>query len=283
MIQHQASINESPTLARLHQEHRDRQKASQCKTLLDSPKPPPRLVQIGCEKNKYELPIGPMRNFNTILNHVILMRGVSKETFFSRSRTRIIAAARGYFYWLCRTVLDKTLHAIGRYVGRDHTTVINGIVRYCVETGARYPSASGKLPRNKSNYEMTIYATKNAIAVADLIKAGKTPLEVAAILGISRALVYHRVAYAVKKGLLPRRLSSVRYGLTDKQERFVHEYMKHGNRIKAFKAVYSLHNLGPVNLGKRVDEVMGCQVVKEKIAELRKSAETQKSQRQIDG
>lgn len=180
-----------------------------------------------------------------------------------------MAGARGYFYWLCKTYLKKSLFQIGKYVGRDHSTIINGITRYCIETGERYPSKSGRIPRNKSNYELTIYATEKAIEAADLIKSGKTPLEAAEILGVSRALIYHRVAYAVKKGILPRRLSSERYGLTDKQERFVHEYLKHGNKITAFKAVYSYRNLGPVNLIKRINEVMGCKVVVGKIEKLR--------------
>ncbi len=62
-----------------------------------------------------------------ILNTVSQKYGISVEDLKSRKRTSNIASARHIAIYIIKKLTDRSLPAIGRVFGRDHTTIINSI------------------------------------------------------------------------------------------------------------------------------------------------------------
>lgn len=57
---------------------------------------------------------------------------VPPQEIMGVSRKRKYAKPRQIFCWLCRVKLDKTFPEIGRFLSRDHTTIIHA-ARKCRE------------------------------------------------------------------------------------------------------------------------------------------------------
>jgi hypothetical protein len=55
---------------------------------------------------------------------------VSLTAFRSPRRGQQFVQARFEFYWRARNETEKSLPQIGRYVNRDHTTIMHGIRKY---------------------------------------------------------------------------------------------------------------------------------------------------------
>jgi len=53
--------------------------------------------------------------------------GLTVEDLKSRKRTSNIASARHVAIYMIKKLTDRSLPAIGRVFGRDHTTIINSI------------------------------------------------------------------------------------------------------------------------------------------------------------
>ena len=68
-----------------------------------------------------------MVNFEQVLEAVSVTTGVSGEKVFGKDRHRDIMAARHLFCYMAKLHTDCTLMNIGKYINRDHTTVINSI------------------------------------------------------------------------------------------------------------------------------------------------------------
>lgn len=79
-------------------------------------------------------------NFNRILIEVADRNKLPYDFVYSRSRLDCIAHARAEFYYLLRVNTRLSLTAIGRRVGRDHTTILHGIKQHCERTGLAYPA-----------------------------------------------------------------------------------------------------------------------------------------------
>ncbi len=62
-----------------------------------------------------------------ILSMVSQKYGISVEDLKSRKRTSNIASARHISVYIIKKLTDRSLPAIGRVFGRDHTTIINSI------------------------------------------------------------------------------------------------------------------------------------------------------------
>ncbi len=57
-----------------------------------------------------------------VTNHLM----IDKKIFTSKYRGRYIIDARAIYYYLARTLTNKTLKSIGEAVNKDHATVLNG-------------------------------------------------------------------------------------------------------------------------------------------------------------
>lgn len=68
-----------------------------------------------------------MINFDKLVSIVTICSGVSKNDFFSSSRSRPIVLARHLFFYIARYKLGHKLVPIAKFVGRDHATVMHGI------------------------------------------------------------------------------------------------------------------------------------------------------------
>lgn len=55
---------------------------------------------------------------------------VGEKDFFSPRRNAAYALARHYFYWLAKVHTIKSYPEIGRFIGRDHATVLHGARKY---------------------------------------------------------------------------------------------------------------------------------------------------------
>ena len=53
--------------------------------------------------------------------------GVSVKDLKSKSRLAIHAKPRMIFYWIAYRALEKTYPEIGRFLNRDHTTIVHGV------------------------------------------------------------------------------------------------------------------------------------------------------------
>ena len=68
-----------------------------------------------------------MVNFEQVLEAVSVTTGVPSEKVFGKDRHRDIMAARHLFCYMAKMHTDCTLMSIGKYINRDHTTVINSV------------------------------------------------------------------------------------------------------------------------------------------------------------
>lgn len=68
-----------------------------------------------------------MVNLENVLEAVVSVSGVPGEKILGKRRDRDISTARHIFCYLSRSHTVASLDAIGKFLGRDHTTVINSI------------------------------------------------------------------------------------------------------------------------------------------------------------
>lgn len=68
-----------------------------------------------------------MVNLENVLEAVVLVSGVPADKIIGKRRDKEIASARHIFCYLGRSHTGASLLAIGKFLGRDHTTVINSI------------------------------------------------------------------------------------------------------------------------------------------------------------
>lgn len=84
---------------------------------------------------KLKAELGDEHGFQThsmqrIMKLVCWFMKVSKTELHSARRPKQIVAARSMFMYLCRKYTTHSLPAIGKYCGKDHTTVINAVWRF---------------------------------------------------------------------------------------------------------------------------------------------------------
>ena len=65
-------------------------------------------------------------SFNNIMKVVCKYYGVKKEDVLTVQRQQELVAARHMFCNMCRSYTSSTTLSIGRYIGRDHSTVVFG-------------------------------------------------------------------------------------------------------------------------------------------------------------
>jgi len=64
--------------------------------------------------------------------------GLSQRDLKAQRRTKSLSTARQEFFWLARTLTDRSYPEIGRWCGkRDHTTVIHGVKKHIERIEAR--------------------------------------------------------------------------------------------------------------------------------------------------
>ena len=68
-----------------------------------------------------------MVNLENVLEAVVNVSGVTGEKILGKRRDKDIASARHIFCYLGRSHTNASLEAIGKFLGKDHTTVINSI------------------------------------------------------------------------------------------------------------------------------------------------------------
>lgn len=61
-----------------------------------------------------------------LIQEVSRASGVTVEDIKSNRRCVRTSKPRMAFYWLCRTYTSKTFPQIGRFISKDHSTVLNG-------------------------------------------------------------------------------------------------------------------------------------------------------------
>jgi len=67
--------------------------------------------------------ISPDKMFETVCKHY----NVSKKAILGRARSQIIAKPRQILMYLLRTELNMPLEEVGRFLDRDHTTIMHGV------------------------------------------------------------------------------------------------------------------------------------------------------------
>lgn len=72
---------------------------------------------------------GQVSRFADVVSLICEARGFTKEELFATRRNRRATAARHEIAWIGRNMLKMTLGEIGRALGVDHTTVLNGLRR----------------------------------------------------------------------------------------------------------------------------------------------------------
>ncbi len=84
-------------------------------------------------------PLPPKKRATLIINEVCHRHGISVERFLGDERLSDVLDARreAYYRILCETPMSVA--AVGRHVGRDHSTIINAISRFCDKMGLPYP------------------------------------------------------------------------------------------------------------------------------------------------
>lgn len=79
------------------------------------------IIDFNSEKNKNTLTI------RDIVHQVITETGLDYDTIFSKNRKSEIATARFIIWYFAKKYTDMTFLAIGKYFGRDHSSVMHGI------------------------------------------------------------------------------------------------------------------------------------------------------------
>lgn len=79
------------------------------------------------------------RKASIIIREVCIKHNITLEAFFGPLKVMHIAMARREVFYRIAKETDMTLPAIGRFVKRDHTTVIHGINKYCHAEGVAQP------------------------------------------------------------------------------------------------------------------------------------------------
>ncbi len=86
------------------------------------------------------------RGLLDIVDAVCDQRGVTRDELCGRGRSHAVAAARHELWWLMRHHPDRcySYSEIARIVGRDHATVLHGVVTHA---SSRAPRPNLDLPR----------------------------------------------------------------------------------------------------------------------------------------
>ena len=106
------------------------------KLVFKSPPPPPlppvpmepRFVWDSIETKDLDLSEFVRREpwMDTMASRVAAVHGITTEELFSKRRPKALSEARHHFYYLARKYTSHSYPSIGRYCGRDHTTVLHG-------------------------------------------------------------------------------------------------------------------------------------------------------------
>lgn len=75
------------------------------------------------------IPLWEHRTAGRIVDQVATRTGITRTAILGRDRFAEVVHARHLAMWLIRTQLDWSYPQIGRWFGRDHTTVIHGVGR----------------------------------------------------------------------------------------------------------------------------------------------------------
>jgi hypothetical protein len=78
--------------------------------------------------------------YNLFLIIVADKHGLPYNFVASRSRLDKIVLARAEYYYLLKTQGKKSYPQIAQQVGRDHTTILHAVKRYCALTGCAHPA-----------------------------------------------------------------------------------------------------------------------------------------------
>ena len=68
-----------------------------------------------------------MVNLENVMEAVSVVTNVPTEKIFGKDRHRDIMSARHLYCYMAKVHTNNTLQNIGRYIDKDHTTVINSI------------------------------------------------------------------------------------------------------------------------------------------------------------
>lgn len=102
--------------------------------VLALPPSPPRVIKgwsFWEMHRTYEAP----NSFAFMLRQVCELYGVEPEMILSETRVRAVAWPRQHFMALC-VDNGKSLPQIGKYLGRDHTTILHGIRSFAARKAA---------------------------------------------------------------------------------------------------------------------------------------------------
>ena len=107
-------------------------KAKKKKTLMFAPPAPvqaiePRFIWEMPEEVVLEAPEWREPTMKQVAIYICALHGVSFEDLKSIRRHRHVAVARQHFAFLCRKWTARSLPEIGRFIDKDHTTILHGI------------------------------------------------------------------------------------------------------------------------------------------------------------
>jgi len=91
-----------------------------------------------------------------LISQVAAQHGVTVDAITGTARFAPIVAARAEAYYLLRTECSLSLNQIGARLNKDHTTVMNGIRKYCARNGAPYPAGFRNQSTMKSRKDPTL-------------------------------------------------------------------------------------------------------------------------------
>lgn len=88
-----------------------------------------RLIEGGfnSEAIKVKDPFALKRAVRQLVADIALIYGLTADDIFSQRRTRTISAARHHVMFEIAQRTEWSLSQIGRFLGRDHTTVLHGV------------------------------------------------------------------------------------------------------------------------------------------------------------
>ena len=93
------------------------------------------------QNRQYDFPIGPLPeiitkpNRRTILRDVALQHCVAIDEICGKSRKKKYVLARRELYFRLKEEIGMSFAEIGRFIGRDHTSVLFGYRKYVARTG----------------------------------------------------------------------------------------------------------------------------------------------------
>lgn len=114
------------------------------------PAPPSFSTTIGIDPDFIGPPCRPRPFLRYLLADVARQYGLPPDVLLARGRMKELVRIRNEFIYRAAAETHHSVSAIGKFIGRDHSTILHSIQKYCHDNGLPHPRGGSVCIRSRA-------------------------------------------------------------------------------------------------------------------------------------